>query len=166
LRAAAHPLPVESLHMNKKVGLYGFVSHAVIVLAFVMSRSLRGERLGNDLLLVGVPLLFLSSFLIYAFIVSRYVLRREGIQKPVIIDSLVGILSEYMIFTLAAVLFGIYDGLRGGPGAGAGIGRALLTSVFMNILWVYATFMVQIIVIGNVCGLVGWYLLRKKQPGR
>jgi hypothetical protein len=152
--------------MRKKVGLFGVVMHAVIVTVFLMSRNLRGERFDANLFLTAVPLLLLSSFLVYAFVVSRYVQRREGMQKPVVIDSLVGILAEYMIFTFAAVLLGLVDGLRSGSAAEAEIGRSLLTGVVMNVLWVYATFLVQILVLGNLCGLVGWFLLRKKQPGR
>jgi hypothetical protein len=66
-----------------------------------------------------------------------------------------------MIFTVAAALFGIYDGLRTGP-PGAGLAGGLLTSVYFNILWVYATFMVQILVLGNLCGLVGWLVLKNR----
>jgi hypothetical protein len=145
---------------NKKVGLFGVIIHAVIVSAFLISRGFRGERIGGDMVSVAVPLLLLSSFIVYTFVVSRYVQRREGMQKPVIIDSLVGILAEYMIFTLAAVLFGLYEGF--GNRSDAGLGKALLTGVLTNILWVYATFMVQVLVLGNLCGLVGWLLLRKE----
>jgi hypothetical protein len=154
------------MKMNKKTGLFGLLIHAVIMTVFLMSRNLRGEQFSADLVLVAVPLLLLSSYLVYFFVVSRYVERREGMQKPVIIDSLVGILAEYMIFTLAAVLFGIVDGLRTGVASGTGIGRALLTGVVLNMLWVYATFLVQVLVLGNMCGLVGWFLLRKNAPGR
>ena len=151
---------------DKKVGLFGFLIHTVIIVAFLMSRNLRGEQLGADLVFVAMPLLLLSAFLVYGVVVARYVQRREGMQKAVIIDSLVGILAEYMIFTLAALLFGIFDGLRAGLSSDAGLGKALLTGVVMNMLWVYATFLVQVLVLGNLCGLVGWFLLRKKQPGR
>jgi hypothetical protein len=154
------------MKMNKKTGLFGLLIHAVIMTVFLMSRNLRGEQFSADLVLVAVPLLLLSSYLVYFFVVSRYVERREGMQKPVIIDSLVGILAEYMIFTLAAVLFGIVDGLRTGVASGTGIGRALLTGVVLNMLWVYATFLVQVLVLGTMCGLVGWFLLRKNAPGR
>lgn len=161
-----YPFPAECPSMDKKVGLYGFLIHIVIVSFFLALRNLQGEQLNLELSLVAVPLLLLSSFLVYAVVVSRYVQRRAGMQKPAVIDSLVGILSEYMIFTITAVLLGLYDGLRSGYGSGAVTGQTLLTAVLMSLLWVYATFMVQILVLGNLCGLVGWLLLRKKNEGQ
>ena len=152
--------------MNRKVGLFGILIHAIIVAVFLLSRNLRGERISTDIVLVAIPLLLFSSFIVYTVVVSRYVQRREGSQKSIIIDSLMGIMAEYMIFTLAAVLFGLYDGLWNRHGSETGFGKALLTGVMMNILWVYATFMVQVLVLGNLCGLVGWLLLRKSSSGR
>jgi hypothetical protein len=147
--------------MNKKAGLYGLAVHAGIVLLFVRTRIFSGEQLGGDLLYVAMPLLLVSAFGVYTLVVPRYLARRAGMQKPLFIDALVGILLEYVIFTSAAVLFGVLDGLRSGPPMGGTMISGMLTSVFMNILWVYATFMIQILVIGNLCGLGGWWLLKK-----
>lgn len=152
--------------MKKKVGLFGLAMHVAIVVVFVFSRRLRGEQFGPEMLFVMVPLLLLSSFLVYFFAASRYVERREGMQKAVVIDSLIGILLEYVIFTLTAVLFSIYEGLRIGAGEGAGMVSSLLSSLFRNILWVYGVVpgMLQILVLGNLCGLVGWYVLKRTKP--
>lgn len=150
--------------MKKRIGLFGLVTHAVIVVGFFLSRALRGEKFGPDLLFAAVPLLLASAFAVYALVVPRYVQRREGMQKPIVIDSLVGILVEFLVFTLAGLLLGLYDGMRVGAASASGLAGGLLTSVVMNVLWVYATFMVHIIVLGNLCGLVGWYLLKKTGP--
>lgn len=150
--------------MKKKTGLFGLAMHAVVVAAFLLSRVMRGETFGPELLFAAVPLLLASAFAVYALVVPRYIERREGMQRPIVIDSLIGILVEYLIFTLSGILFGLYDGLRAGAPAGSGLAGVLVTSVVMNVLWVYATFMVHIIVLGNLCGLVGWYLLKKTGP--
>lgn len=152
----------EEKTMKKKIGLFGLLTHAVIVIGFLLSRAMQGEKFGPDLLFAAVPLLLASSFAVYALVVARYVERREGMQKPIVIDSLVGILVEVLIFALAGLLFGLYDGLRTGAASESGLAGGLLISVVMNVLWVYATFMVHIIVLGNLCGLAGWYLLRKQ----
>lgn len=152
------------MSMNKKAGLFGLAMHCAIVVTFVLMRTMRGERFGPEFLFVALPLLLVSAYLVYFFVVSRYLRRREGMVKPLFIDALVGMLVEYIIFTLAGALFGIFDGFRTGPPMGAGMASGLLTSVFMNILWVYATFMVQILVLGNLCGLVGWLVLKKQRP--
>lgn len=152
--------------MDKKIGLFGLLSHAAMVAAFLLVRYLRGDRFGADLVLIAVPLLLLSAFLVYAAVVSRYVQKREGMQRTVIIDSLVGILAEFIIVTLAALLAGLVDGVRASVGTGAGLGEQVLASVLMSLLWVYATLLVQVIVVGNLCGLAGWFLLRNRQPGR
>jgi hypothetical protein len=153
-----------SMPMNKKAGLFGLAMHFAIVVVFVAMRTARGERFGPEFLFAAFPLLLVSSYLVYSFVISRYLKRREGMARPLFIDALVGMLVEYIIFTLAGALFGIFDGLRTGPPSGAGMLSGLLTSVFMNILWVYATFMVQILVLGNLCGLVGWVVLKKMKP--
>ena len=149
------------MSMNKKVGLFGLAMHFAIVVVFVLLRTMKGEHFGPEFLFVALPLLLVSAYLVYLLVVSRYLLRRKGMVKPLFIDALVGMLVEYIIFTLAGALFGIFDGLRTGPLQGAGMLGGLLSSVFMNILWVYATFMVQILVLGNLCGLVGWLVLKK-----
>ena len=147
------------MSINKKVGLFGLGIHAIIVAAFLVSRTVKGEHFGTELLFVGIPLLLVSAYLTYSVVVTRYLKRRSGMQKAVIIDSLVGMLVEYIIFTVAGILFGIVDGFRTAK-EGALLG-GLMTGVFMNILWVYATFMVQILILGNLCGLVGWLVLKK-----
>ena len=87
-------------------------------------------------------------------------------RNSVVIDSLVGILAEYIIVTLAVILYGLYEGLGSGLRADDGMGKSLLTGVLMNLLWVYATFMVQVLLLGNLCGLAGWFLLRKRTAVR
>lgn len=155
-----------SMSMKWKIGLFGFLMHVGIVVLFLLARATRGERLEPVFLLGAIPLFLLSSYLVYVFVVSRYVEKREGVRNPVVIDSLIGILAELIIFTITAVLFGLYDGFRTGGGAESGLFGALLTGVLMNILWAYATFMVHILVIGNLCGLAGWYMLKKTARGR
>ncbi len=135
-----------------KVGLYGLAMHTVVTVLFLRLRAARGEQFGAELLFVALPLLLLCAFAVYAFVVSRYLTRRAGMQNPLFIDMLVGMLVEYVIFTAAAAFLGIYDGLRAG---------GVLSSVAMSILWVYATFMIQILLLGNLCGLVGWLILKK-----
>lgn len=147
--------------MRSRVGFYGFLFHVVVIAAFLAARTLRGEQLGADLLFVAVPMLLLSSFLVYAFAVSKYVERRQGTQRSALADSLVGMLAECMIFTLAAAFAGLFEGVRRGPTAESGFWSALLTPVIMNILWAYATFFVHILLIGNAAGLVGWFLMKK-----
>ena len=149
------------MSMNKKAGLFGLAMHFAIVVTFLLMRTVKGERFGPEFLFVALPFLLVSAYLVYFLVVSRYLRRREGMVKPLFIDALVGMLVEYIIFTLAGALFGIFDGIRTGAVGESGLLGGLLTSVFMNILWVYATFMVQILVLGNLCGLVGWLVLKK-----
>ena len=152
--------------MPKKnlVGLYGLAVHAVIVITFVVRRSLQGEQFGPDLLYVGMPLLLACSFLVYYMVGPWYLKRRSGMQNAVIIDSLVGMLIEYIIFTATAILLGVYDGFR--TAADGALLDGLAAGVVRNILWVYATFMVQILVLGNLCGLLGWLVLKKTKAAQ
>jgi hypothetical protein len=144
-----------------KVGLYGVLFHAVIVSFFFGARS-SGDDNPPLFYLIAAPLVLVSAFIVYFFFLSSYVQKREGMQRVIVFDSLAGMLGEYMIFTLAAVLYSLFVGLQAlaREGAGAFI-NAVATGLFVNLLFVYAKYMVHMLVIGNIAGLAGWFILKQ-----
>lgn len=91
--------------------------------------------------------------------------KRAGIQKPVFIDSLVGMLAELIIVTLGVVCYSVWiTRSHSGGQALSVIASDITTSILVNLLWVFAMFMVHIFIVGNIAGLVGWYLLSKLDP--
>ncbi len=150
--------------MKLKVGLYGVVFHAVILALFFGARS-SGDANPPLYYLIAAPLVLASAFIVYFFFLSSYVQKREGMQRVIVFDSLAGMLGEYMIFTLAVILYSLFFGLQAlvREGAGAFV-DAIATGLFVNLLFIYATYMVHMLVIGNLAGLAGWFILKQWGP--
>jgi hypothetical protein len=148
--------------MKLKIGFFGAAVNAVVVTGILFFSAATHDRSVFGAYLTAVPLLALSAFVVYYFVVSSYVVKRAGIQKPVFFDSLVGMLAELIIATLAAVCYSVWSSLSNIAGRELGaFASDLATGILMNLLWVFAMFMVHILIVGNIAGLAGWYLLKK-----
>ena len=151
--------------MKLKVGLYGAAVNVAAVLGILLFSAVRGGGVGFNAYFSGLPVLSAAAFVVYYFVVSAYVAKRPGIQNPVFFDSLVGMLAELITVTLGAVLHGVGASISAVQGRGLTAFAADLTAgILMNLLFVFGTFMIHILVIGNIAGLVGWYLLTKVSP--
>lgn len=151
--------------MKWKIGLFGALVNVVAVIGILFfSTVTRGGAEFSSYVSV-LPILAVSAFIVYYFAVSSYVVKRAGIQKPVFIDSLVGMLVELIIVTLGVVCYSLWDTLSHAYGqAFQAIVTAFTTAILVNLLWVIAMFTVHILIIGNIAGLVGWYLLKGSEP--
>jgi hypothetical protein len=150
--------------MKWKVGLFGVAINIGAVIWVLFTAVVRsGAELRNYLSVV--PMLAASAFVVYYFIVSSYVVKRAGIQKPVFLDSLVGMLAELIIVTIGTLCYSVWFSLLDMHGKDLQAFSAdLSTSILVNLLWVFAMFMVQILLVGNIAGLAGWFLLKKVAP--
>ncbi len=147
--------------MQIRVGLYGAAINLLLLAVGAASGILEKSELVPGLPFVLLLFLVLSAFLVYYFVVARYVGKRAGMTMPVLTDSLIGMLSEMMIATLAAVLTAFYATARVSLSQGEEFLSPLGYNILIFLLWVYATHLMTILVAGNVAGLVGWYLLEK-----
>jgi hypothetical protein len=151
--------------MKLKVGLYGAAVNVAAVLGILLFSAVRGGGVGFNAYFSALPVLSAAAFVVYYFVVSAYVAKRPGIQNPVFFDSLVGMLAELIIITLGVVLHSVWMSILEMQGWDfMAFAADLATGILMNFLWIFATFMIHILVIGNIAGLVGWYVLKKVNP--
>jgi len=151
--------------MKLKIGLFGTVVNVVVVTGILyFSAVTRGAVAFTDYL-PALSMLAVSAFVVYYFVVSSYVVKRRGIRKPLFIDSLIGMLAELIIVTLGIVCFSVWITLSNMHGQELrAIAFDLTTAILVNLLWVFAMFTVHILIVGNIAGLAGWYLLSKIDP--
>jgi hypothetical protein len=148
-----------------KIGLFGAVVNVVVVIGILSFSAVTRGNVGFNTYLSVLPMLAVSAFIVYYFIVSSYVVKRVSIQKPVLIDSLVGMLAELIIVTLGVVCYSVGISLVNMHGREwAVVASDITTGILVNLLWLFALFMVHILIVGNIAGLVGWYLLKKINP--
>ncbi len=151
--------------MKFRIGFYGAAVNIVVVAGMLFfSPAARGNS-GFGEYALALSMLALSAFVVYYFVVSSYALKRAGLQKPVFYDSLVGMLAELIIATLGTVCYSLWTTFPNIQGMPFGvIVSELATGILMNLLWIFALFMVHILIVGNIAGLAGWYLLSKADP--
>jgi hypothetical protein len=144
------------------VGLYGLLFHAAVVgaVAWVGHRNQAG--IPARFWPVAVPPFLAAAFAVYAVVVAPYVPRRATTRGAVLFDSAVGMFAETAVFVLAAFLYAVIDA---GPAAREGLGAwasAAARTTFFAVLWSFGSFFLQILVVGNAAGLVGWWVLKRR----
>jgi hypothetical protein len=148
-----------------KIGLFGAIINVVVVIGILTFSAVTRGNVGFNVYLSVLPLLAVSAFVVYYFIVSSYVVKRTAIPKPFFYDSLVGMLAELIIVTLGVVCYSVWTSLVHMHGRDWGVVASDISSgILVNLLWLFAIFMVHILIVGNIAGLVGWYLLKKMNP--
>lgn len=146
---------------RKWAAIYGVAFHAAAVLIMVGVAIKNRAPLEGAVLARAIPLLLIASAVLYFFIVGRYVAGRVKKKGVVFLDSVIGMMVETAVVALASILYALVASL---PALAAGAGAFLLAfgqSSAYTLLWIFAGFLVQILVIGNAAGLVGWLLLKK-----
>jgi len=150
--------------MKWKVGLFGAAVNIGAVIWALFTAVVRGDAELRNYLLI-VPMLAASAFVVYYFVVSSYVVKRAGIRNPVFFDSLVGMLAELIVVTVGTLCYSVWFSLLNMHGLDLHTFAAdLTTGILVNLLYVFAMFMVQILLVGNIAGLAGWFLLKKVDP--
>lgn len=147
-----------------RIGLYGLAYHAVLAAVLLGAGAAKEAEIGREVA-IAVPCLLVAAFTVYFFVVSSYVDRRTGLRGTVLYDSLVGMLAAFIIVALTSALYSLiasFDAFAGG-GAGAYL-QAFGMSVILHLLWAFASFMMHILIFGNLAGLIGWYVLKKTAP--
>jgi hypothetical protein len=144
------------------VGLYGLLFHVAVVgaVAWVGHRNRAG--IPARFWLEAVPPFLAAAFAVYAVVVAPYVPRRATTKGAVLFDSAVGMFAEVAVFVLAAFLYAVIDA---GPAARDGLGAwaaAAARTTFFAVLWSFGSFLLQILVVGNAAGLLGWWVLKRR----
>jgi hypothetical protein len=144
-----------------RVGLYGLVFHAVVVLGALAVAAANRAPIHARFWAIAAPALLVAAFAMYALVVAPYVARRTVKRGVAFLDAAIGMAVEPAVAILATVLFST---ISAGPALGDGAAAYAATlggQLYLALLWLVANFATQILVLGNAAGLVGFLLLKR-----
>jgi hypothetical protein len=146
-----------------QVGLYGFVFHLAAAGLFALKAARTPG--GDPRALIGpAAAAAVAALVVYALLVAPYAQKRFGSTRKgvALYDFLIGMLAELAVVAVAALLFGAASTAGGLASAGAGgwLAAAGRTTAFA-FLWIIATAMTEVLVLGNAAGFVGFIVLKK-----
>lgn len=147
-------------------GLYGLAFHAAAVVLALWTAKRNQADIPASFWWTAVPPLLVAAFVVYVAIVGPYVPRRPSHRMTVFYDCVVTMLAEVAILALTSVLYALLVS-RGAlsSGAGAYLGTAANMTAFA-FLWTLGSFFMQVLVIGNAAGFLGWWVMKKVNARR
>jgi hypothetical protein len=143
------------------VGLYGVAFHLAVALVAAWVGHRNRADIPASFWGQALPPFLVAAFAVYAGLVAPYVPRRATTRGAVLFDSAVGMFAEVAVFVLAALLHAAVAAL---PAAREGIAAWASTAAsttLLAVLWSFGSFFLQILVVGNAAGLVGWWVLKR-----
>jgi hypothetical protein len=148
------------------VGLYGLAFHVLAVLLVLWTARRNQADIPADFWWAAVPPLLVAAFAVYALVVAPYVPKRPTHKMLVFYDCVVAMLAEVAILALTSVLYGLLasrDALAGGAGAWLGAAANMMAFAF---LYALGSFFLQVLVVGNAAGFLGWWVMKKVNARR
>lgn len=145
--------------------LFGALFHAVaagVVLAVAVARRV---EVPVAFWAAAVPAMIAAGGLVYATLVAGYVARRTPRRGAPFYDSLIGMMAEVAVLAATSVLYAVIVS-AGALAAEGPVGylAAVASAAVVGFLWAFGSFLLQILVVGNAAGLIGWWTL-EKLPG-
>ena len=144
-----------------RVGLYGLVFHAVVVLCALAVAAANRAPIHARFWAIAAPALLVAAFAMYALIVAPYVARRTAKRGVAFLDAAIGMAVEPAVAILATVLFSVVSAWPALADGAAAYAATIGGHVYLALLWLVANFATQILVIGNAAGFVGFLLLKR-----
>lgn len=155
-------MPISMRTSRAWVGLYGVLFHVVVACAAAWLGYRNQAGIPASFWAEAVPPFLLAAFAVYAGVVATYVPRRPTTKGAVFFDSAVGMFAEAAVFAVGALL---WAALVSTPALGqqglSGYASAVAGTAAFGILWSFGSFFLQILVVGNAAGLVGWWVLKR-----
>lgn len=144
-----------------RVGLYGLVFHAVVVLCALAVAAANRAPIHARFWAIAAPALLVAAFAMYALVVAPYVARRAAKRGVAFLDAAIGMAVEPAVAILATVLFSVVSAWPALADGAAAYAATIGGHVYLALLWLVANFATQILVIGNAAGFVGFLLLKR-----
>jgi hypothetical protein len=142
-------------------GLYGLAFHGIALgIAIWTARRNQADIPASFWWTAGPPLL-VAAFVVYALVVASYVPKRPTHKMAVFYDSVVAMLAEVGILAVTSVLYALVvsrGALSGGAGAYLSASANMTVFAF---LFTLGSFFLQVLVIGNAAGFLGWWVMKK-----
>lgn len=142
-----------------ETGLYGAAFHAAVGGTLVAIAAWNRAPIPPRFWAIALPCAVVMGGLVYALIVAPYAMRREYRKGIVFFDSAVGMFAELAVVAFTALAYGVIDAATSPEGLTA---AAVGNHVLFVFLYAVGNFLTQVLVIGNLAGLVGWVLLKRR----
>jgi hypothetical protein len=148
------------------VGLYGLAFHAAAVAIALWTAKRNQADIPAGFWWAAAPPLLVAAFAVYALIVAPYVPKRPTHKMLVFYDCVVAMLAEVAILALTSILYALVVSRSAlADGAGAYLGAAANMTAFA-FLFTLGSFFLQVLVIGNAAGFLGWWVMKKANARR
>ena len=148
------------------VGLYGLAFHAAAVALALWTAKRNQADIPAGFWWTVVPPLLVAAFAVYAIVVAPYVPKRPTTRMLVFYDCVVAMLGEVAILALTSILYALLASRGALPsGIGAYLGAAV-NATALAFLWTIGSFFLQVLVIGNAAGFLGWWVMKKVNSRR
>lgn len=146
-------------------GLFGLAVHVVVLVAALWNVQSASDIPSKFWVTMALPF-FTAAFVVYALVVGSYLPKRPSHRGAVFFDSAVGMLAELGVVVLTAVLHALVSStgaLAGGLGAYL---AAVANNTLFGFLWAVGSFFMQILIVGNAAGFVGWWVMKRVNARR
>jgi hypothetical protein len=144
-----------------ETALYGAAFHAAVGGALVAIAAWNRAAIPARFWAIALPCAVVMGGLVYLLAVAPYVMRRVYRKGSVFFDSAVGMFAELAVVAFTAAAFGVIDAVTAAEGVTA---ASVGNHVLFVFLYAVGNFLTQILVIGNLAGLIGWVLLKRRAP--
>ncbi len=145
--------------------LYGALFHAVVAGVVLAVAVAKRVEVPAAFWAAAAPAMMVAGGLVYASLVAGYVARRSVRRNALFYDSLIGMMAEVAVLAVTSVLYAVI--VSGGALVDEGpLGylAAVASAAVVGFLWAAGSFLLQVLVVGNAAGLVGWWTM-EKLPG-
>jgi ABC-type sulfate transport system permease component len=141
-------------------GLYGLAVHVVVLVASLWNVRSADQLPAGFWITMALPF-FAAAFVVYALLVGSYVPKRPSHRGAVFFDSAVGMFAELGVVVVTAVLYAFVSSTGAmSEGFSAYLG-AVANNTLFGFLWAVGSFFMQILIVGNAAGFVGWWVMKR-----
>lgn len=141
-------------------GLFGLAVHVIVIFAALWNTQSLADVPARFWTTMALPFLA-AAFVVYALLVGSYLPKRPTHRGAVFFDSAVGMFAELGVVVLTAVLYAFVSSTAAlSEGLGAYFG-AVANNTLFGFLWALGSFFMQILIVGNAAGFVGWWVMKR-----
>lgn len=148
--------------MRFRIGLYGVIVNLCLVI-YNLPLYIFGIYDSMAFILVGSSLILLSSFIVYFFLIPLYLQRRRNVERALlVIDVLIGILAEGLIYIVACTFYSLGISIMGLAEGMTGVFSGFMIGIVIYVMSFLPGLESQLLLLGAASGFIGWYILRKR----
>jgi len=148
--------------MRLKIALYGILIHVPLLAYNLLLLLLDRAPFSGAFIAIASPVLLFSAYAVYFGVIPPYLGKRRTGNGIILVDILVAMTSELCIMMLACISYSLIWGVFFLRSSNESLINATLANALVTALWIVAIFGIQFALTGALAGLLGWYLIEKK----